>query len=357
MKTKLDTKVDEQITESSHIVASIEDLFYNLRNSILDPPVGLFLSSAATNSWEYVPFSGQQSRKPPFEKLDFDFVEHSASGIIILQSCNGLFLCCKSDVFTKTRYYVCNPTTKHFTELPGHKERTWMAHWMSLAFDPAKSHHYKVVCVRRLESNSRKHQHQIEIYSPNTGSWRICIGPFTTDASFENGVYWNGAIHWLSNEFGQALYFKIDVQVLMSMQMPSINPLDGWNWRTNCYFGESGGHLSYIDTRRRSMQFDVYEMKRDYSEWYVKYKVDLSSVAAVYPEMLQCTSRSRYSIISVFRGRERSGGDSFLVLQIQGKVVRFNLVSKTSEMLHELEGGLRHWSINVFPYIESLCCV
>ncbi|KAL8510783.1 hypothetical protein ACS0TY_017559 [Phlomoides rotata] len=38
----------------------------------------------------------------------------------------------------------------------------------------------------------------------------------------------------------------------------------------------------YMEFFEVKIQFDVYKMERDYSEWFVKYRVDLSPVVASY---------------------------------------------------------------------------
>lgn len=385
--------------ESAHIVASIQDLmveillrlpikslirfkvvskkwhslitnpkFCYLRNPDPNPAIGLFLPCSgfrADGSFEFVPFSNQKSRNSPFDKLNFT---KDPSGIKILQSCNGLLLCCSSRARKHNRkYYVYNPTTKKFSTLPKFEPGTGIRNrirGMSLAFDPTKSPHYKVVCVRGFETDSGEYRYQIESYSSNTGPWRVCSEPFTAVAKFEDGVYSNGAIHWINAGIGHCLYFDIENQALETMQMPSI-PHD-LDWRDIFYFGESRGHLYYIDISGSKIEFDVYEMKRDHSEWFVKYQVDLAPVVAAYPGMIRDEydpTDSYYHAFSIFSiVADEGGGNSFLVLQIPGKVLRFNLDSKTFEMLHEFEGAevegcLRFPLTYGFQYIESLCCV
>ena len=118
------------------------------------------------------------------------------SGKGILSSCRGL-LCCSSYCQTDIKgnydfqYYVLNPTTKQLTLLP---EPRANLKGLSLAFDPSKSPHYKVVCVWSIKPYQNGCYDQIEIYSSETGSWRTSGEPFTTEdnAQFLGGVYWNG---------------------------------------------------------------------------------------------------------------------------------------------------------------------
>lgn len=235
---------------------------------------------------------------------------------------------------------------------------------MSLAFDPLNSPHYKVICVREVQSG----QHQFEIYSSERGPWRKCGEPFAVTAGmdFGKGVYWNGSVHWLSFEHGydnDPLCFDLESETARVFLKPP-SPEHG-DRRSSYYFGESCGHLHYVEMFGERVGADVYEMKRDYSEWFVKYKVDISCVVASYPEMVRREYRDYYvcSVFSVVRGEREE--DSFLVLQIPGRVVRYSLCSGSFETLHEFEGAevevmecsLRYWQTNGFQHVESLCSV
>lgn len=144
--------------------------------SVLYPnrAIGLVLtcpySLPAKPQYDYVHFDKKNPSKPPFKNLKFI---NDSSGISVLQSCNGLMLCSNSaSRLAKRNYYVCNPTTKHYTTLPKSLLQTENSkiHGISLAFDPLKSPHYKVICVR--DSVSSPQHYQIEIYSSQTG---LCI--------------------------------------------------------------------------------------------------------------------------------------------------------------------------------------
>ncbi|CAA2968024.1 Hypothetical predicted protein [Olea europaea subsp. europaea] len=214
-------------------------------------------------------------------------------------------------IISSTMY---NRTTKHFTKLPKREKQTGIIknlHGVNLAFDPPKTPHYKV----------------IEVYSSETGSWKVSSQPVTAEANFDKGVYWNGLIHWIGRF--ESLYFIIDEESLITLPMlPSQMVV---RRRSNYYIEESCGHLNFIETFDQQIQFNVYEMKRDYSEWFVKYQGEKDK-------------------------------DSFLVLQIPGKTIRYNLVYKTFDELHdfevaEVDGSLRFSWTNEFQHIESDCDV
>ncbi|KAL3650396.1 hypothetical protein CASFOL_006799 [Castilleja foliolosa] len=342
--------------------------FCIFRNPNPNPAIGLFLHCSDFRSnprIEYVPFSHVEN--PPFKKLKF---ANDPSGIRIVQSCNGLLLCSSSRARDYNRiYYVYNPTTNKYTTLPklgnvdGISTRSKI-HGMSLAFDPTKSPHYKVVCVRGSLVSGEYH-YQFEVYSSETGPWRKCGEPFTAQVKFGNGVYWNGAIHWISHgRTVEAMYFDTERRMLQTMPMPPIE--DGWDWWSNYYFGESCDQLHYVEIAGPQIRVNVYEMRRDYSEWFAKYKVDLAPVVAAYPGMIRNgvhpTDWYYYdiSVLSMVRGEKEEG--SFLVLQIAGQVVRYNHVNQDFETIHEfcgaeVEGDSRLINANGYQYIESLWCV
>ncbi|KAJ8540179.1 hypothetical protein K7X08_026568 [Anisodus acutangulus] len=340
--------------------------FSVLRHPYPNPAIGLFLPSTSVSSkpeFDYVHFDSQNPTKPPFKELKFT---KDPSGISILQSCNGLLLCSSSQWRqAKRNYYVYNPTTKQYTALPKSVLGTENSkiHAISLAFDPAKSPHYKVVCVR--DSVSSPQHYQIEIYSSETGPWRFSGGPFIADVNFYNGIYWNGSIHWISTSGNlTSLCYNLDLETLGVMPMP---PLPDDQETTITYFGESCDHLHLIKISYPRVRFDVYEMKRDYSEWFVKYKVDLEHLATPFPSMINSyldpdeLHYYDFTMSSLVRGRREE--DAFLVLAISSdcKSLRYNLLSKTYEKLHDDESADEQvyffGAAGAFEYIESLCCV
>ncbi|KAK2653424.1 hypothetical protein Ddye_013280 [Dipteronia dyeriana] len=123
-------------------------------------------------------------------------------------------------------YCVYNPTTKQYTVLPPLPVSNGVFRailGVNLAYDPSKSPDYKVICVRNSDS-LREGNYQIEIYSSKTGPWRKSGGTFIApaDINFSLGVFWNGAIHWISNWGNNSLYFDADEEKLHEMSMPAV---------------------------------------------------------------------------------------------------------------------------------------
>lgn len=152
------------------------------------------------------------------------------------------------------------------------------------------------------------------------------------------------------------------------MPMPPLP--DGWDrdgiiGPRIAYLGESCDHLHLIEIYGSNIQFNVYEMKRDYSEWFVKYQVDLAEVANAFPgpEMVWKFRRDDtnceyvLSIFSLIRGQKEN--DAFLVLQIPaGQAIRYNLVTRNFEKLCDFDPDLEfNYYLRVYEHIQSLCHV
>lgn len=280
----------------------------------------------------------------------------------------------------RKKYYVFNPTTKHYSVLPQLPVRSGISTTilcLSLAFDPSISPHYKVVCVQIC--NFLETQYRIEIYSSEAGPWRLCSRTFQTPspergANFHSGgVYWNGGVHWISTRgAAKALYFNINEESLKEMHLPPIpKGWEDWNERKFGYFGESGGHLHLIGTchETSATRFSVYEMERDYSGWFVKFRVDLDEVSIAFPEMIhrfifpQDLANLKFRILCVVRG-EGDEEDSYLVMHIPRGIVLYYLKTRTFKKVcdnvqyYEKDALLLYWQwSNAFQYIESLACV
>ncbi|WCJ34680.1 F-box family protein [Euphorbia peplus] len=282
-------------------------------------------------------------------------------GIKILQSCNGLLLCCSStpDTGVLISYYISNPTTNQLFTLPSCSSSSFAIFTFNLAFDPSKSTHYKVICLRSTASSL--FHNQILIYESQTGAWRLSGSPFRTfDVDLDNGVFWNGSVHWISR--AQSTTLRFDVCREQLGRFPDVPSVDRM-MRTKCrYFGESCGHL-YVIEAYESTQFKVLEMNRDYSSWSVRFNVDLGVVINEFPEMVSdFWGRSCYDfrVLSVV-DEENEEESSSILLRIPGKVVSYNVKSNAFRIVNDFEGGSSYsfefGLLHVYPYIETLAPV
>ncbi|KAH9678591.1 F-box protein [Citrus sinensis] len=251
---------------------------------------------------------------------------------------------------------------------------------IGLAYDPAKSSHFKIVCIRSDSLEVIQNagiSYQIEVYSSQTGSWRLSGVPFILpyNSQYGAGVFWNAAIHWISHCHA-CLCFKVDEEQLQEMPMPPLtrdpaDRIEGF-MRSFVYFGESREHLHFVvNVDNHSKKFDVYEMQRDYSGYFVKYRVDLDVIIAAFPEMDVPSDEDdflffyafdcyKYSILGIIR--EANDEESYMVLHIPGKVIRYKLNDKTFTKIcdfhpgHEdVEGSqLEFTRLHAYHYMETL---
>lgn len=260
------------------------------------------------------------------------------------------------------RFYVCNPTTKQFKAitfpfqfLHADSKRIY---GVNLAFDPTHSPHFKVVCVL---GKSSLDSYFLHVYDSKTDTWNpspIPIDPPETTC-FPAPVFCRRAIHWYSDE-KTSLYFDVDKECINPMPMPEESENDV---KTIRYFGESRGHLHVIMFAKSSVEFDVLEMKEDYSAWSVTYHVNLHSIRDAFSDVAaSCNHRFLASVLSVVRAEREE--DSEVVLNVFGMVVSYNFKDGTFKFVRYLVScrevaarGLRYTWRNAFPFIETFCPV
>lgn len=239
---------------------------------------------------------------------------------------------------------------------------------LALAFDPHKSPYYKVVCVRSASGST--HYSQVEIYSSENRTWclsgSLFVAPF--DMVFDNGVFWNGSVHWISPTGFSTLYFDIEQERLG--EMPPFPENDHWGRRKFRYFKESGDCLNLIEVYGPSAtQFNVLEMSKDYSSWFVRYTVDLRGVVDNFPEMiLNCfdtISSPSYAFVVVSLVQQDHGEEEpSLLLHIPGKIISYNLRDKTFKKMcdfsihgPETRVSYQFALLDCYQYIETLARV
>ncbi|KAK8598814.1 hypothetical protein V6N13_076760 [Hibiscus sabdariffa] len=336
-------------------------------------PSAIFLRMRNKLKYHLLPLDTNPVQGPTIRS--FNFVDDSA-GIRLLQSCNGLLLCCSNNRIGEynRNYYIYNPTTNQYTTLPKPGNRTPSPNTIFgviLAFDPSKSVHYKVVFVRSSETTS--HLYQLEIYSSETHLWSFSSN-IPKVKNFGQGVYCGGAIHWIMNNSRCLLCFNVHLERFQEIPLPNI--LDDWDREPKCrYFGECGGRLHLILTscKHSTRQFDVYEMKNDYSGWLTKYQVDLNALTSTYPEMTRSHSHPSdwdyhaFRVLAIVVREESKQGpspSSFIVLHIPGKAITYSFKDKTSTLLHDFAPGCSdiegcttfEWD-DAYPYVATLAIV
>ncbi|MFQ6637743.1 hypothetical protein Gotur_013744 [Gossypium turneri] len=361
---------------SKHWLSLISSPYFSrCLNQIPISPSAIFLRmqpSLNKLKYHFLSLDRNPVREPSVRS--FTFVDDPA-GIRILQSCNGLLLCCSNNRLGEynRNYYIYNPTTHQYTTLPKPDNRTQSPNTIFgviLAFDPLKSAHYKVIFVRSSETSP--HLYQLEIYSSETHQWSFS-SEISKVNNFSQGVYCCGGIHWRNNS-GPFLRFDVHQERFQEIPMPKIP--DDWDQQTKCrYFGECGGRLHLILTscKHSTRQFDVYEMKNDFSGWFVKYRVDLNALISANPKMTQSNCHASdhwdyhaFTVLAIVVGEGSGQGSSlpFMVLHVPGKVITYSFKDKTSTLLHDfapdctdIEGCTTFEYDDAYPYITTLAIV
>ncbi|GJU53358.1 F-box protein-like protein [Tanacetum coccineum] len=260
----------------------------------LDPPTGLFVSHITYPfKCDFGSLDSRFQSKKGIVENSFALASTEVVEIVkIVQSCNGLLLCIGPG--WPACYYIYNPSTNLFKMLSppdySHADSPfYISVGLRMAFDPTKSHNYKVVHAGCTSSHI-----DIQSYCLETGNWRLCrewFNFFSFD-HFDSAIYWNGALYWLETE---------DIQ-------------DG------CLLAILRDYIS-------SREFTIYKMGKGCSVWSVRYLVNTDNFMNPLPEGWSIWS----SIWSIILGEREE--DSCLVINLSRKVVEYNLISKT---LHEI---------------------
>ncbi|KNA22183.1 hypothetical protein SOVF_036360 [Spinacia oleracea] len=257
------------------------------RHTFLYPPSlsGLFLIPRQTAQHPEIHFLSLNQRE--FKILPFVSFLNS-EGFQIIHSCNGLLLC-----RLELSHYVCNPSTCRLRVLPSCSMCSYMEneYTLELAFDPLTSPDYKVVCVQKLDS--QQSLYQIAIYSSETRLWSLTQEPVfaSNGLEFKDGVFCNGAIHWLTSTSTGA-YLDLKTELLREMPQPPRREEESqYKFK---YFGKSKGYLLYVTSRPLFNHYELYQMKDDYSGWDLKFRVNLNVLIAVCPAMARNFGRHPY---------------------------------------------------------------
>ncbi|GKE38155.1 hypothetical protein Tco_1461560 [Tanacetum coccineum] len=197
-----------------------------------------------------------------------------ANNVKILRSCNGLLM--YGGLGMPVFYYVYNPSINQYKKLPYpdcslDNSSYYSSAGLRIAFDPTKSPHYKLVDAGRTFCDI-----DIQMYSSETGKWSLYRDHFNYFSfdHFNSAIYWNDGLHWLETENRQLMHYMLNIEDPDHLIITTI-PIPQWGMT----FLKSYGYMD---------------------------------------------------LIIVLGEREQ---DSFLVIKFSGKVVQYNLISKT---LHEI---------------------
>ncbi|GJZ56103.1 granule-bound starch synthase [Tanacetum coccineum] len=298
------------------------------RMSTVDPPSGLFIGRYhrpgwGSNNYDFVSFDP----RIPAKRSKLFSISNSKAEIV--QSCNGLLLC-----YIHGEYSIYNPLMSMFNMLPpihnlnyvryGYKE-------INFAFDPTKSPCYKVVHVGSVkDDNEIDYFMRIQTYSSETGVWSVSGDRFNHlwFNDFGNGIYWNGAIHWLN--IHEPFHVKLDIvdhPVLKNIQIPLPLTVEGQVHRDRKLFKSHVSLLLLCKDYDCSRHLKIYEMKNEYSVWSVKYSVNLDDMMRPYPTWRMPTKWCCRDMLSIVLGERDE--DSFMVIELSGNILQYKFGLET----------------------------
>ncbi|GKC86060.1 hypothetical protein Tco_1141777 [Tanacetum coccineum] len=196
-----------------------------------------------------------------------------------------------------------------------------------MAFDPRKSLYYKVVQDGRTSGET-----QIQIYSLEIGNWSLCRDRFDYFSfnHFDSAIYWNDAFYWLEGLNRQLKHYKLTIEdhdhpIMTTLEIPH-------GLHTGRNFLESIGGCS-DDPIQLLMEIPhILHLKGKFFEscgclLFICRNDIGSREFTIYEMMKRC---------SVWTVREE---DAFLVINLSGKVVKYNLISKTINEIFDIRSN------------------
>nr|XP_043625175.1 F-box protein At5g07610-like [Erigeron canadensis]XP_043625176.1 F-box protein At5g07610-like [Erigeron canadensis] len=330
----------------SLIAGPVFTLWWSQKRNVNRSPFGFFLQRYITcENYAYVPrdIRFAVNRSPPLNtttNFGFDFPDEG--NVEILQSCNGLLLCrysIKTDEHhgydPSDTHYVYNPSINQFMKLPSPCNLIGVDSYsiggMRLTFDPIESLYYKLVFATTKHDG---HHFYVEIYtySSETGTWSVCPDRFPKSDDFFNfrcAKYWNNSLHWINK---RTKHVKLDLEHLVLTTTPLPQKY------SNTLF-ESCGCLLCVckctSDETLAEQIAIYEMRKGYSEWSMRYLVNLDDIWKLFPRvegLEHAVMFGSYHVLCIVLGEEE---DPFLVLEMCGKVVQYNIVLETIRELYD----------------------
>lgn len=113
-------------------------------------------------------------------------------------------------------YYVHNPATNRSKKLIlAYHEKYINVVSLHLVFDPSKSLHYEIVCIRAEEEPTivQLRSYLIEVFNSESGTWRVCVEPFTSDErmNFFACVKCNNLVYMMHGKPGHSSVYSFDI--------------------------------------------------------------------------------------------------------------------------------------------------
>ncbi|KAL0332972.1 UNVERIFIED_CONTAM: F-box protein [Sesamum calycinum] len=250
----------------------------------------------------------------------------------IISSCSGLLLC--QERATRSSYYICNPATEEWRELPQPQLYHGIEAATILAFEPSplniSADYHLISAVPMLDQPVIL----FELYTSETKLWRVLATTFVEsgDLSFTGTrFYMNGIAYWETTA-RKVLAFGLKNEVYEVISLPLDSPTGG-------VLSQIQGELCYISAFIFSGNCSI--------KIYAGMELRLIHVANVTLE--QVPDRfPRYRVLPCLEG-------SVVMILVESLVCSYRLSDGKIEVVGRAgEGGGGGGADNYLPYVNSL---
>ncbi|EOY10768.1 Uncharacterized protein TCM_026067 [Theobroma cacao] len=133
--------------------------------------------------------------------------------------------------------------------------------------------------------------------------------------------------------FKESLCFDVETECLMPM--PMREPIRWYNGFR--YFGESRGYLHLVIGRKPAWRliFRIYEMLVDYSDWFIKYRIDLEAEMQSFNLI---PSYRNYNTFCLVVRSDDDKGDSVVAVLESGMTLYYNFRDEEMEDYQVVRG-------------------
>ncbi|KAI5567579.1 hypothetical protein BDE02_13G100200 [Populus trichocarpa] len=270
--------------------------------------------------------------------------------------CNGLLLFVRREQREDLPhyYFVCNTTTRQCVAIPNPRPRT-APFAAAIAYDPAKSPHYKVVRFIYLEEKTSCPV-KLDIFSSDTGKWvrrgvmlstELPLAAADADkyGCIRRSIYLDGMIYKLSFVVNYLIRFDLNAPSDVAIELPHKNAAD-----RHGFIGMSRGSLYYSNQDESGLMISIWLLedrcKRD-PFWKLTHRISVDSLTSKYPDVRN--SGFHFHTYAIHPASD------IIFLGNPTMVLSYDLKSNKSEDVFTLSSGLKISSGQHFVHLYSPC--
>jgi F-box interacting protein len=270
--------------------------------------------------------------------------------------CNGLLLFVRREQREALPhyYFVCNTTTRQCVAIPNPRPRT-APFAAAIAYDPAKSPHYKVVRFIYLEEKTSCPV-KLDIFSSDTGKWvrrgvmlstELPLAAADADkyGCIRRSIYMDGMIYKLSFVVNYLIRFDLNAPSDVAIELPHKNAA-----ACHGFIGMSRGSLYYSNHDESGLMISIWLLedrcKRD-PFWKLTHRISVDSLTSKYPDVRN--SGFHFHTYAIHPASD------IIFLGKPNMVLSYDLKSNKSEEVFTLSSGLEISSGQHFVHLYSPC--